>query len=98
MAAALYPQVVLDKAPHQVWVARLLENVLREFALVPSDTDSALFEKTFDILLQQAMQERNRGVEHSTIAQEHVTRRRRLVTSPNKNIMARKNERGDKPK
>jgi signal recognition particle receptor subunit alpha len=54
-------------------VARLLENVLREFALVPSDTDSALFEKTFVILLQQAMQERNRGVEHSTIAQEHVT-------------------------
>jgi signal recognition particle receptor subunit alpha len=73
MAVALYPQVVLDKAPHQVWVARLLENVLREFALVPSDTDSALFEKTFVILLQQAMQERNRGVEHSTIAQEHVT-------------------------
>ena len=32
--------------------------MLQEFALFPPDQDSALFDKTFDILLQQAMKER----------------------------------------
>jgi len=58
MAVALYPQVVVMKSQQQTWISGLLKSVLQEFALFPVDEDPALFDKTFDILLNQAMQER----------------------------------------
>lgn len=58
MAVALYPQVVVIKSQQQHWVSGLLAAVLREFSLFPQDQDPSLFDKTFELLLKQAMQER----------------------------------------
>ena len=66
MAVALYPQVVVSKS-QQNWISPLLASVLQEFALFPADQDPALFDKTFDILLKQAMQERRADQQQDVI-------------------------------
>lgn len=67
MVVAMYPQVVISKSS-QAWIAGLLANVLQEFSLFPDDKDPALFDKTFEILLQQAQEKRGTLVEDSSTA------------------------------